>query len=103
MSVNRSIRRAAEKKAIRAGTSPTQLLHSLANLDGVATLSAKLDDFLVASKKMEAIAEKLDEAETIETLEDVQELAIALKEQLETTSKRQELHNKILLNSIRLC
>jgi hypothetical protein len=100
MSVNRSIRRAAEKKAIRSGTSPVKLLNSLSNLDGIATLSTKLDEFLVASKKMEAIAGKLDEAETVETLGAVRDVATKLNGQLESTIKKQELHNEILLKLI---
>lgn len=100
MSVNRSLRRAAEKKAAKSGTDPVQLLKGLANLDGVSNLSTKLDEFLVASRKMEAIAEKLDEAETIEALVDIRAVATTLKGQLESTIKKQELHNEILLKLI---
>lgn len=100
MSVNRSLRRAAEKKAAKSGTDPVQLLKGLANLDGVSNLSTKLDEFLVASKKMEAIAGKLDEAEIVETLGAVRDVATTLKGQLESTIKKQELHNEILLKLI---
>jgi hypothetical protein len=100
MSVNRSLRRAAEKKAAKSGTDPVQLLKGLANLDGVSNLSTKLDEFLVASKKMEAIAGKLDEAEIVETLGAVRDVATTLRGQLESTIKKQELHNEILLKLI---
>jgi hypothetical protein len=87
------MRRAAEKKAARTGTSPVQLIQSLANLDGVTTLSGKLDEFLVASRKMEAIAEKLDD---IETIGSVQAAASTLKENIGEILKRQSLHEEIL-------
>jgi hypothetical protein len=94
--MNRSIRRAAEKKATKAGISPVQLVQGLANLDGVATLSAKLEEFVVASRKMEAIAEKLDEGETLEALGNVRELTTTLKDQVEGIAKRQKLQNEVL-------
>jgi len=97
MSVNRSLRRAAEKKAAKSGTDPVQLLKGLANLDGVSNLSTKLDEFLVASKKMEVIAEKLDEAETLEALGDVREMATTLKEQVVSIVERQKLQDEVLL------
>ncbi|MFA6358972.1 MAG: hypothetical protein WCY09_09980 [Candidatus Omnitrophota bacterium] len=97
MSVNRSIRRAAEKKAAKSGTSPVQLLKGLANLDGVVNLSTKLDEFLVASGKMEAIAEKLDESETLEAIGDVRAVATTLKEQVEGVVERQKIQYDVLL------
>jgi hypothetical protein len=93
MSVNRSIRRAAEKKAVRSGTSPVKLLNSLSNLDGIATLSTKLEEFLVASKKMEAIAERLDD---IEAISEAQAAAVTLRDNFESLLKRQCLHEEVL-------
>lgn len=100
MSVNRSFRRAAEKKAVRSGASPVQLLKGLANLDGVANLSAKLEEFLVASRKMEAIAEKLDEAGTLEALGDVRVVATTLKDQVQIISYMQAVQVQVLIDLI---
>lgn len=100
MSVNRSFRRAAEKKAVRFGASPVQLLKGLANLDGVANLSAKLEEFLVASRKMEAIAEKLDEAGTLEALGDVRVVATTLKDQVQIISYMQAVQVQVLIDLI---
>ncbi len=98
--MNRSIRRAAEKKAIREGTSPVQILKSLSNLEGVATLSTKLEEFLVASQKMEAIADKLDEAETLEQLQNVRRLATTFEEQIEGLYRKQALQSQVVVDLI---
>jgi hypothetical protein len=96
--MNRAIRRAAERKSTKAGTSATELLHSLANLDGVANLSTKLEEFIVASKKMEAIADSLDDVETITALGNAKELVSILKDRLQAIEARQKVHGEILIN-----
>jgi hypothetical protein len=78
----------------------------LANLDGVANLSARLEEFIVASKKMEAIADKLDDAEIIAALGNAKELVPILKERLQAIEDRQKVHGEILknlLNYLRGC
>jgi hypothetical protein len=96
--MNRAIRRATERRSTKAGTSATELLHSLANLDGVANLSTKLEEFIVASKKMEAIADKLDDAEVIAALGNAKELVPLLKERLQAIEDRQKIHGEVLAN-----
>jgi hypothetical protein len=94
--MNREQRRKTERKLPKDGTNPVQILKSLANLDGVANLSTQITEFLAASQRMEAIADKLDQAEVLEDLSTVRDLATSIKDQVEGILAIQERHDKVL-------
>jgi hypothetical protein len=94
--MNREQRRKTERKLPRDAASPVQLLKSLANLDGVVNLSTQITEFLAASQRMEAIADKLDHAEVLEDLGTVRDLATSIKDQFEGILAVQERHDKVL-------
>jgi len=97
MSVNRSLRRAAEKKSRHQGVSPIKLINSLSNLDGVATLPAKIDEFVAASARMEAIAAQLDSVEDLEeAVSAMKRLADTVQDQLPAIIEGQQRQSEVL-------
>ena len=76
----RKIRRQQERKA----DSPAKVLQGLSNLTGLAELSGKIDEFVLAAGRLESLVEVLDGAEGL--VENV----VQIKDTFDSLVQRQE-------------
>ena len=81
MSALRKIRRQQER---RAGTNPLKVIEGLSSLNGLTELAPKINEFIVAANKMEALVEDLEGAEGL--LESV----TYIKDTFESLVRRQD-------------
>jgi predicted house-cleaning noncanonical NTP pyrophosphatase (MazG superfamily) len=86
--MNRQLRRLQERKGVES--KPLQVLRGLSNLEGLSNLSVQIGEFLEASKKMESLADG------IENVEDVLTKLDELKSMLEAIGKNQSTHKEVL-------
>ena len=88
----RKMRRQQERKS----ESPVKVLQGLSNLSGLADLSGKIDEFVVAANKMEGLISDLEGAEGL--LESV----TTIKNTFESLVRRQDRCESVLKEVLRL-
>ena len=93
MSAMRKIRRQQDRKA---GSNPLKVIEGLSSLNGLTELTPKINEFIVAAKKMEGLVEDL------EGTEGLLERVTYISDTFESLVRRQSRSEEVLKEVLRL-